>query len=235
MVKRIVVLTPRYKDVDEGARESLKKAKKELKDKYEIRSFTASGTAVHINRIFLFKEAIDLHLGDWPLDYVLWLDSDISFEPSDVETLVEFIESGKGQCVSGEYFSRYTDLGSIAWGGSPEKGIRFGTKWEINKHHKVYACGTGFFMMSVNAAEIYRKSYHLTELFEYPGWQRNPSGKRKWLYLGEDVDFCWKLQKVGFDVWLDTHVQLTHAGINRFNFKDKSIPRTYQFVKEEEV
>ena len=35
MVKRIVVLTPRYKDVDEGARESLKKAKKELKKQIE--------------------------------------------------------------------------------------------------------------------------------------------------------------------------------------------------------
>jgi hypothetical protein len=233
VMKRIAIITPKYEDYDKETKESLKKAKKELEGKFEFVILSASGPKVHVNRTHLFKKALQVHRFEKPLDFILILDTDISFEPSDVTTLVEFIESGKGHCVTGEFFSRHTRLTTMAWKGSPEEGVIFSVEWELNKHYKIYGCGLGFFMMSSYAASKYRESYTLPEWF-CPSWQRSPT-TNKWQYVGDDIDFCAKMKKIGFDVWLDTHVQLSHKGINRFNFSDKAIPRNDPMPIEEKI
>lgn len=236
VVKKLFILTPKYLDYTEETKASIRKAKKELKGRLEIICLSRSDAEIVVNRTHLFDRMKQRYKSGKPFDYILWVDTDIAFEPSCIESGINFIESGQGHCLAGDHIGRYCRMGSMAWKGSEEEGVLFDDphfEWELDKYHEVYVAGFGFFMLSREAAIKYWEAYKFPEFFTI-SWQWNPTEK-VWQYLGEDINFCLKMRKIGFSIWLDTHVRINHNGITRFNYRDKEIKRDEKRVIKEEI
>lgn len=134
-------------------------------------------------------------------DFVLWLDSDMVFEPDILMRLYQDYKDGKGDIISGLYFRRvppykpvlfdYFDVTAEGafWTEPPEipEGI-----------FEVQACGFGCVLMPTDA---------LFDVFGKFGDAFSPiSG------VGEDLSFCWRARQCGYKIVVDPGISLGHVG-----------------------
>ncbi len=210
--RRIVVLTPKYNDYEEETKKSIRKAIKSLKN-IKFTFLSVREVYIHAARRKLLQYALELHKKE-VFDYFLWLDSDIEFQPEDIIKLIKFIESGKGEAVTGLYFSRHEIRNPMVCYGNIINGYNWFIDYEHNKHYKIDGCGFGFFLKSKKLVEEYTDYYPPTEWFDSSKWYPEIVKPYDRIYVvGEDLDFCNKAKKIGYDIWLNTEVILSHKGI----------------------
>lgn len=155
-----------------------------------------SGSLVYTSREQLAKMAITKEY-----DYVLWLDSDMTFNPDTLERLLKDAEGR--DFVSGVYYRRVapytpvlfnklemTEDGSMDWTGYDE-GIPEGI-FEIG------GCGFGCCLTSVDM--LFDMMSNFRTLFQ-------PIGNN-----GEDVAFCIRAKQMGYHLWCDSSIQCGHIG-----------------------
>lgn len=130
-------------------------------------------------------------------DYILWLDSDMTFDPNLLNNL---IASGK-DFVSGLYFRRKPPFSPVIF-----KTIKLGfdgqhetenyDQYPENQLFEIDACGFGAVLMkSEMAIEMHKKDKTL--FAPIPGY-------------GEDISFCIRAKRAGYDLWCDSRVKLGH-------------------------
>ena len=134
-------------------------------------------------------------------EYVLWLDSDIVFEPDLLEKLQTDIESGR-DIVTGLYFSRrYPYLPVIFKRAAFEDGkpvCKVCTAYPKDRLFKVEACGFGAVLMKTKVlADVEKK---------FDNWFAPLIG------FGEDLSFCIRVRECGYEVWCDPAVKPGHIG-----------------------
>lgn len=156
-----------------------------------------TGSLVYIARNELAKLAIKLET-----DYVLWLDSDMTFEPDLMERLFKTMEEEKASIVSGLYFKRvppYKPVGfdSLIIDGSGNVRI---TDIEAipDKPFKAAAIGFGCVLMKTDV--LISVMAEFGELF-------NPMPN-----AGEDIAFCWRAKQCGYDIVIDPRIECGHVG-----------------------
>lgn len=152
-----------------------------------------SGSLVYAAREQLCDKAI---AGGY--DYVLWLDSDMLFEPS----LMEDLLACDKDIVSGLYFTRKfpikpTIFKSIKYGMN---GIGNEAEQYMNypKHEtfEIDACGFGAVLMKTKVLEDVVNKYH-TAFTPVMGY-------------GEDIAFCIRAKDLGYKVWCNSDIKLGH-------------------------
>ena len=134
-------------------------------------------------------------------EYVLWLDSDIVFEPDLLEKLQADIDSGK-DIVTGLYFGRHYPYlpvifkrtafedGKAAWAVC--------TNYPRNRMFKVEACGFGTVLMKTKVLVDVEK--------KFDNWFAPLIG------FGEDLSFCIRARECGYEIWCDPAVKCGHVG-----------------------
>lgn len=173
-------------------------------------------------------------------DVLMWIDSDEGFRAGDVASVVEAALL-HGVC-GGVYREKPLSIGELDWqaiANAAKQGAYFddlqyiGQKLTLDflpqdidsekgyvgperKHYgrrlvRVAHCGTGFLAISREAME---KVYATRADFECVGGMRDcfSSGVVDGRYSGEDWIFCNLLRAAGFDIWIDTEVQIDHYG-----------------------
>ena len=173
---------------------------------------------------------------------LLFVDSDIQFEPEDALSLLQLEED----IVGGIYSRKQVDWGRIKRavnvGIPPERLPPFGTvpvlNWlgpvegiAIDRLFEVKHMGTGFLRIRrpvfERMIEFYGESiqfdYHSDEphfggrvgydFFRAGVDQRYPIGSGKRQYLSEDWAFCERARECGFKIWAAPWVKLTHSGV----------------------
>lgn len=156
------------------------------------------GSLIYASRNELGKTAIRQEA-----DYVLWLDSDMQF---DSDTLVKMLKTMKEKdldILTGLYFRRthpYTPVlfdklevkpsGACSWS-------EFETLPE-DELFKVGGCGFGCVLMGVDVLISVQKEF---------GTMFTPMGN-----TGEDLAFCWRARKCGYDIWCDPNLEVGHVG-----------------------
>ena len=134
-------------------------------------------------------------------DYVLWLDSDMTFKPDLLDRMMESIE-GK-QAVSGLCFGRrppfkpciYKKL-NISMDNNmimPESENYF--DYPRDQIFEVEACGFACVLMRVEVLE--KMLVYGVPFFPVGG-------------LGEDLTFCWRARKQGIQFWCDSRLKIGH-------------------------
>lgn len=140
-------------------------------------------------------------------DRVLWLDSDMSFEPDLMERLAARLDEGK-EFVSGLYFTRkapvrpvmYEECGYFTDNEGAVKPVAvWYDDYPRDDIFKVKACGFGGVMMTT--ALIQR----VVDKFGMPF--------APMLGFGEDLSFCGRVQEVGGEMWVDSTIKLGHVGL----------------------
>jgi hypothetical protein len=166
--------------------------------------------------------------------HLLFIDADISFEPQQVERLLEFDR---------EFCGALYPLKAIDWNLIPERCVKQGESIreaglsyvgtfcpEIERKREgdfataVYA-GGGFQRMVAAYPETHFKqvhnlpmsgdrgdAVHSSNLFALFDCMIDESGT----YLSEDFSFCSRWRKIGGEIWIDTASQLTHTGAYQF-------------------
>lgn len=138
-------------------------------------------------------------------DWMVWIDSDMVWEPSDV---IKLIQSDKN-IVSGAYVMsdgtnlamvEHLDFKHLATAGA----FKFMTKTEISTRTEPFKVSyAGFGFMAIRKGII--------ESMEYP-WFRP-----RWVsegifhdFCAEDVGFCWTAKEFGHEIWVDPTVRPGH-------------------------
>ena len=151
------------------------------------------GSLVYDARDAIAKAAID---GGY--DYVLFVDSDMTFGELDVESLLKH----DTDIVSGLYVTRrgedlnvcYKKVIRRRWRRGPElihDNLKTG-------YAEIAACGFGFCLIKTEVIKCMSKRYK--SLFE-PKWG-----------LGEDIAFCERAKRCGYKIMVDRDVKLGHIG-----------------------
>lgn len=134
-------------------------------------------------------------------EYVLWLDSDIVFEPDLLEKLHSDIESGK-DIVSALYFARRYPYFPVIY---KKTGLKDGkpvctnyTDYPKNRLFTVEVCGFGAVLMKTKVlADMGRK---------FDNWFA------PMINFGEDFSFCIRARECGYEIWCDPAVKPGHVG-----------------------
>lgn len=142
-------------------------------------------------------------------DYILWIDSDMTFPPEMLLRLLEDAESMNLDYVSGLYFSRRYPtrpliLKDIQWERDEETGIiKHGAEmyWDYPEDSVFPIAGSGLGCVLMRT-ELAMK---VAEAFMIPAFDPLPS-------FGEDYSFCWRLKQLGVKMWCDSRVKLGHVG-----------------------
>ena len=164
-------------------------------------------------------------------DYLIFLDSDIVFEPIQLKKLYEDMKSGY-DIIGGMYPTRSgTDNASYFWGGIAPKtmgiqeiqflstGFMGITKYALQKIVKEYRYPDGTALPLLHAGTEGHRSYPFFEA----RWKYNSipdADGTTHMWLSEDWDFCEKARQVGFKIYADLDIQLGHQGNRIVTFDD---------------
>lgn len=145
-------------------------------------------------------------------DYVLWLDSDVIFEPDLMERLMEDIQGR--DMVTAVYHGRRPPFKPVIWktittGLLPENMVvEQYDDYPEDGLFEIAACGFGAVLMKIGVIADVAATFHQT-FSPLPG-------------LGEDLSFCVRARNCGLKIWCDPKLQIGHKGstiINQNTFR----------------
>lgn len=139
-------------------------------------------------------------------DRVLWLDSDMVFEPDMLMRLNADMDEHKADYVSALFFKRKFPTAPCVY-----KEIRYGTDdgllraeaipYKDYPKDTVFECaGSGFGAVMVSVGLMRR-------IWETYGPPFDPMTQ-----LGEDLSFCWRVKQLGYKMYCDSRVKVGHIG-----------------------
>jgi len=208
---RCVVLVPVGGAVDPGCEDALRELERRGYAVWRVRGYAAIDAA----RNQMASDALDQGF-----DELMWIDSDIVFDPDDVDKL------------------RCHDL-PLLCGIYPKKGCRqfacaflpdtrqvlFGSRGGLIE---LLYCGFGFVHTRRVVYETMQSEWRLPECNQrFKGLPLVPyfapvivgEGEQAW-YLAEDYSFCERARRCGLRIMADTSIRLWHVGPYRYGWED---------------
>jgi GT2 family glycosyltransferase len=135
--------------------------------------------------------------GQITYDKILWIDSDITFNPEDA---IKLIESDK-DIISGAYL-----LGSGEVTIYPKMlgpGYRYEEVKEMTEPIQVDGCGFGFIAVKSGVFESLTRPWFQAAAIQTEDGSNLP-------LMGEDLSWCKRVKDQGFEIWFDPSVKVTH-------------------------
>lgn len=160
-----------------------------------VEPLLVEGSLVYDARDTIAQFAVDNNF-----DYVLYVDSDMVFGAEDVKQLV----SHDADIVSGRYITRRGEGQNVCYTKViprrrfPFRKPKLIVDSGVTGYGPVAACGFGFCLIKTEVIKTMLK--HYKSLFE-PKWG-----------VGEDIAFCIRAHKCGYEVFTDRDVKLGHIG-----------------------
>ena len=140
-------------------------------------------------------------------DRVLWLDSDMSFEPDLMERLSARLDEGY-EFVSGLYFTRKAPVRPVLYS---ECGYYENEKGEVTPAavwYDEYPRDTIFEVKGVGFGGVMMTTEVISKVAEKFGLPFAPM-----LGFGEDLSFCGRASQVGVKMYVDGTIKMGHVGL----------------------
>lgn len=158
------------------------------------------GSIIHIARDRLLRRAMDENM-----DYIMWLDSDMTFGQ---DTLVRLLDDAEGRkpFVSGIAFTRSIPTRPVF---AKKLTYRKLTKEIKSEPYLDYPEDSLFQVEAVGLAVALIKVDMLKQItlkYRESPFEPLPGG------MGEDWSMCWKARQCGFPIWCDSRVKTGHIG-----------------------
>lgn len=156
------------------------------------------GSLVYDARNKLAGYAIDMEA-----DYVLWLDSDMVFQPDTLERMINVLdEHPEVDILSGLYFRRGKPFTPVLY-KKLELNAEGKTEWEDyvdipDGLFEIAGCGFGCVLMRADC------------LFDIAAKEGSGSWFTPYLDAGEDCAFCIRARKNGYRIFCDSDIDLGH-------------------------
>lgn len=174
------------------------------------------GSLIYTSRNSLATQAIQAEA-----DYVLWLDSDMVFEPNLLERMMAVLTENDLDILTGLYFRRTPPYSPVLFDKLEIKDNL--TEWsefsEIPNHlFEVGGCGFGCVLMRTDPFLDVQSRF---------GNMFVPVGD-----TGEDLAFCWRARQCGFKVWCDPTIICGHVGYTISNEKFYELYQAQEIQKQ---
>lgn len=151
---------------------------------------------------------------DGGFDRVLWLDSDMVFQPDLMRRLSAHLDKGL-EMVCGAYSTRKPPLQPVVY---EDFGLRQAEPWPEpyiepfqlplpDELFKVAGCGFGAVMMTVDL---------IRRVHEQFGLPFSPAAG-----FGEDLSFCLRAREAGAQIWCDPEIELGHIGVGCYRLNNE--------------
>jgi len=157
------------------------------------------GSLIYNARNDLAKRAIELDA-----DYILWLDSDMFFEPDTLMRLMQDLEEYNLDIISGIYYRRVEPYSPVLF-----KTLEIDENNRCTKHegfldfpqNEVFEVdGIGFGCCLMKAQILFDVMAKFQDWF-------SPIGA-----VGEDLSFCYRAKQCGYKICVDPRIPLGHCG-----------------------
>lgn len=139
-------------------------------------------------------------------DRVLWLDSDMIFEPDLLVRLNADMDDNGLDCVSAYYVERRMEpqpciYSQLIWERSEDGEIRRGSQ-------VIPECPDGLFEIAgMGFGACLMKTEMIKAVYEAFGAPFQPLP-----YMGEDMSFCIRARQLGWKLWCDGRIHVGHIG-----------------------
>lgn len=150
------------------------------------------GTYLNELRNDILKDARDNNA-----DYLMFIDSDLTFPPDGINRLLASYKDVIGGIYNMKQLPPVSTLKMI-----DKDGKIIGGKAEDipkDKIFKAYAIPTGFMLIRLEAIKDIKNPFDFS---------RDEKGE----FIGEDVGFCEKVREAGLDIWCDPTIPIGHIG-----------------------
>lgn len=166
----------------------------------EHRLFLSPGTLIANQRHELVKCS-----QEWSATHVMFIDSDIVFEPQHVIDLLEFEEL----IVGAAYSKRIEPIVTTAWHEIGNWQTHVKLLEQTESHIRVEAMALGFCLIDISVFDYLELPWFIL-------------GFSDGEYTGEDIEFFRKCLAADIPVWLDikTSLEIGHLGIKEFRNAD---------------
>ena len=155
------------------------------------------GSLVYEARNSLARQAIKADV-----DQVLWLDSDMVFRPSLLESMTKVAKENDIDFLTGLCFRRkppYTPtiFDKLDWKDDRCHYTQFMSIPE--GRFQVGGCGFAGVLLQTDVLMSVASKFEGRMFDPLPG-------------MGEDLSFCWRARQCGYDIWCDSEIELGHVG-----------------------
>lgn len=154
------------------------------------------GSLVYTSRNNLAQKALQMEA-----DYVLWLDSDMTFTPDLMERMFKTLKEGDMDILTGLYFRRVPPYTPTLFDKLEMRGEI--CSWSQFDHipaepFEVGGCGFGCVLMKTDV--FFDVQIKMGNFFA-------PIGN-----VGEDLAFCWRARQCGYKIFCDPRIICGHVG-----------------------
>lgn len=150
-------------------------------------------------------------------DYLLFVDSDINFEPEDIFRLMAWAEDPKKGIVAAVPRTRSEDKVYIA-------------NLDYDENNELTMNGMGLVRAErvATAFMMVRREVFITMAEAHPEWKYYDKRSDRVVpclfdfelteegYIGEDFLFCDRARDLGFEIWIDPTITLGHMGVQEY-------------------
>lgn len=170
-------------------------------------------------------------------DRVLWLDSDMSFDPDLMERLAARLDEGR-DFVSALYFTRKAPVRPVVYKQCGYFENEDGAVSPVAVWFDEYPRDTIFEVEAVGFGAVMMTTECIKKVAEKFGLPFAPM-----LGFGEDLSFCGRAQQCGIKMWVDSSIKCGHVGmgtitektfIEQGGFKDDNSGSGQTGIKAEE-
>jgi hypothetical protein len=151
--------------------------------------------------------------GDFTYDKIMWIDSDITWEPVD---FFKLYKSDK-DIISGNYLmeDRHIPIYNQPRGGMMPEDMLLSMK----EPFKVAGAGFGFICVKYGVFENMPRPWFGP--VPVPNFDEETKEKTEdFILIGEDLSWCTKAISCGFDIWVDPNVRVTHQKTFQLYWRD---------------
>lgn len=139
--------------------------------------------------------------GQISYDKIMWIDSDIAFTPEDVLKLYY----SDYDVVTGAYLLSSGEV--VVYDELFGPGHNFEEVLKMTEPKKVFGAGFGFIMVKQGIFEKLTRPW-----FQSPMASKTMASGETFTFpiLGEDLSWCKRVNDLGFEIWFDPTVRVTH-------------------------
>lgn len=154
--------------------------------------------------VYMSRETLSVQAVKMEADYILWLDSDMVFEPDLLQRMMKTLKDNDLDFLTACYFRRNPPYTPVLYSGLDFDGEA--CKWEELKNlplpdsglFEVEGCGFGCVLMKTDIVLDVKGRFG--KLF-------TPIGG-----TGEDLSFCWRARQCGYKLMCDPSIPIGHIG-----------------------
>ena len=171
----------------------------QLQRKYEVKFGIATGSLVYNARNNLARQAVAAEA-----DWVLWLDSDMVFNPDLLDRMLDVCEKNDISFLTALCFRRKPPYTPCLFERLDQrkdgKGASYTALLSVPEGlFQIEGCGFAGVLMSTDVL--------ISVAAKFNGQMFDP------MYgFGEDVAFCWRARQCGYEIWCDSSIEMGHVG-----------------------